>query len=57
VLASLITFTLLYGVLAVVEVKLMFTYIGKGAESAEELVSQTEPPDGDDADRPLAFAY
>jgi cytochrome d ubiquinol oxidase subunit I len=57
VLASLITFTLLYGVLAVVEVKLMFTYIGKGAESAEELLRQTEPPDGDDADRPLAFAY
>jgi len=57
VLASLITFTLLYGVLAVVEVKLMFTYIAKGAESAEELVRQTEPPDDDDADRPLAFAY
>jgi cytochrome d ubiquinol oxidase subunit I len=54
---SLVTLTLLYGVLAVVAVKLMLTYIRKGAESAEDLVRQTEPPNDDDVDRPLAFAY
>jgi cytochrome d ubiquinol oxidase subunit I len=54
VLATLVGFTLLYGVLAVVEVKLLLTYIRKGADPLPE------PSDGDgsdDPDRPLAFAY
>jgi len=51
-LISLITLTLLYGVLAVVEVKLLFTYIRRGAD-------QVEPPatPGAGTDKPLAFAY
>jgi cytochrome d ubiquinol oxidase subunit I len=53
VLTSLIVFTLVYGVLAVVEVKLMFTYIGRGADRLPEDDGLTEG----DADRPLAFAY
>jgi cytochrome d ubiquinol oxidase subunit I len=59
VLISLITFTLVYGVLAVVEVKLMLSYIDKGAESFEDLQPPTPPGSGDpnDTDRPLAFAY
>ncbi len=53
-LISLITLTLLYAGLAVVEVKLMLTYIRAGAEEIPA------PPDDDEAgdpDRPLAFAY
>jgi cytochrome d ubiquinol oxidase subunit I len=52
-MVSLVTLTLLYGVLAVIEVKLMLTYIHRGAD---ELPT---PPDADseDEDRPLAFAY
>jgi cytochrome d ubiquinol oxidase subunit I len=53
-LTSLIVLTLLYGVLAVVEVRLMLTYIGRGAERVEP----PAPPDpGSDFDKPLAFAY
>ena len=48
-------FTLLYGVLAVIEMGLIVKYVKKGAEPYEE------PPDvpigGNDDDRPLAFAY
>ncbi|MCL3837081.1 cytochrome ubiquinol oxidase subunit I [Aeromicrobium duanguangcaii] len=49
---SMIGFTLLYGALAVVEVKLLLTFIGKGLPEAN-------PPTGpdDDSDAPLAFAY
>jgi cytochrome d ubiquinol oxidase subunit I len=53
VLTSLIALTLLYGVLAVVEVRLMLTYIARGADPLP-------PPDDTgtaDPDRPLAFAY
>ncbi|WP_183092776.1 cytochrome ubiquinol oxidase subunit I [Nocardioides stalactiti] len=53
VLTSLIVLTAVYGVLAVVEVRLLLTYIAKGAEPLVD--------DGPDAgagdDRPLAFAY
>lgn len=52
-LISLITLTAVYGVLAVVELKLLFTYIRKGAEQLPEPVDLTDP----EADRPLAFAY
>jgi cytochrome d ubiquinol oxidase subunit I len=53
VLTSLITLTLVYGVLAVAEVRLLLTYIAKGVEPLPE------PPDDDtpEPDRPLAFAY
>ncbi|GAA0522369.1 cytochrome ubiquinol oxidase subunit I [Paractinoplanes deccanensis] len=48
---SLITLTLLYGVLAVVEAGLFVKYARAGAP-------EIPPPSGsDDADRPLAFAY
>jgi len=51
-LTSLIVLTLLYGVLAVVEVRLMVTYIRRGADPVE-------PPSSDEpgVDKPLAFAY
>lgn len=54
VLTSLIAFTLLYGALAVVEVKLLLTYIAKGAEPH---VEPQVRDDDNDPDRPLAFAY
>jgi cytochrome bd ubiquinol oxidase subunit I len=52
VVTSLVVLTLLYGVLALIEVRLMLTYIRRGAEPVE-------PPSSGDAnsDRPLAFAY
>ncbi|MGX6607196.1 cytochrome ubiquinol oxidase subunit I [Micromonosporaceae bacterium Da 78-11] len=46
---SLIVLTLLYGVLAVIEVGLFVRYARAGAPEIE--------PEPDDADRPLAFAY
>jgi cytochrome d ubiquinol oxidase subunit I len=53
VATSLIVLTLLYGVLALIEVRLMLTYIARGADPLPE------PDKGgpDDHDRPLAFAY
>jgi cytochrome d ubiquinol oxidase subunit I len=49
------TLTLLYGVLAVIELGLIVKYVKRGAEPYEE------PPDvplgGHDDDKPLAFAY
>jgi cytochrome bd ubiquinol oxidase subunit I len=49
---SLLVLALLYSVLGVVEVKLLFTYLRKGAD-------EIEPPGDSDsgADKPLAFAY
>jgi cytochrome d ubiquinol oxidase subunit I len=54
VLTSLILFTLLYGALAVVEVRLMLTYIRRGADPVEP---PTPSDDAGEGDRPLAFAY
>ena len=51
VLTSLIGFTLLYGVLAVVETKLMFRTIRGG------LAGTSPEPDKPDTDKPLSFAY
>jgi cytochrome d ubiquinol oxidase subunit I len=52
VLTSLIVLTLLYGALAVIEVRLLLIYIRRGADKVEP------PTTGEpDADRPLAFAY
>jgi cytochrome bd ubiquinol oxidase subunit I len=51
VLTSLIGFTLLYGVLAVVEVKLLFRAIGAGLDPVEPEDAPDQP------DKPLSFAY
>ncbi|MFG2062049.1 cytochrome ubiquinol oxidase subunit I [Micromonospora sp. NPDC048871] len=55
VLTSFAAFTLIYAVLAVVEVKLLLRYAKAGVPD----VSDHPDPDDtdDDADRPLAFAY
>jgi cytochrome d ubiquinol oxidase subunit I len=53
-MTSLVTLTLLYAVLAVVEVGLMLKYIRRGADPF------TEPPEprlGEDRDEPMTFAY
>ncbi len=52
-MVSLVTLTALYGVLAFIEVRLMLTYIHRGAD---ELPPPADPT-GADEDRPLAFAY
>ncbi len=50
-LTTLVGFTALYAALAVVEFRLLLTYIRKGLPDAD-------PPElGDDPDAPLAFAY
>ena len=54
VLTSLIVLTALYGVLAVVELKLMLTFIARGADP---YVEPQLRDDDNDPDRPLAFAY
>jgi cytochrome d ubiquinol oxidase subunit I len=52
---SLVTLTLLYAVLAVIEVGLLLKYIKKGPDP---YVEQPEVPlGGHDDDRPMAFAY
>ena len=52
---SLIVLTLLYAVLAVVEVKLLAKYIKRGADPFEE--PPNVPVGGSDEDAPMAFAY
>ena len=54
-LISLIALTSVYAVLAVVEVRLLLTYIRRGAD---EVTDANLPSDDEhDPDRPLAFAY
>ncbi len=53
-LISLIALVLLYAVLMVIEVRLMLTYIHRGADP---FVEPRDPDAPLDADRPLAFAY
>ncbi len=53
VITSMVVYTLLYGALAVVEVKLFLTYVRRGAEPFE---APKEPSDLDE-DAPLVFAY
>ncbi len=48
---SVISFTLVYGALAVVEVALLIKYIRKGLPEADP------PTESDDSDAPLSFAY
>ncbi len=57
VLTSLIGFTLLYGVLAVIEYRLMIRYIKDGLPDVSAERDRPDKPDTDDADAPLAFAY
>ncbi len=54
VLTSFTAFTLIYAVLAVIEVKLLIRYAKAGVP---EVTPAPEPDDTDDAERPLAFAY
>lgn len=56
----MILFTLLYAVLAVIEVKLLVKYIKAGPPELTD--ADLNPPtriggDHDDADRPMAFSY
>ncbi|MET0449998.1 MAG: cytochrome ubiquinol oxidase subunit I [Aeromicrobium sp.] len=51
VATSLAAFTLLYGVLAVIEVKLLLRYVKAGMPDLDP------PSDRDDVDAPLAYAY
>jgi cytochrome d ubiquinol oxidase subunit I len=53
VVTSMVVYTLLYGALAVVEVKLFLHYVRAGAPPYEE----TPPPSEKDEDAELAFAY
>ena len=54
---SVVTLTLLYAFLAVIEVGLLVKYVRKGADPFEEPPNPTLGGDKDDQDRPLAFAY
>ena len=56
VLVSLVVFTLLYGSLAVVEVKILTRYAKAGPPESVE-TSYTDDPGAGDPDRPLVFAY
>ncbi|ADU46778.1 cytochrome ubiquinol oxidase subunit I [Intrasporangium calvum] len=53
VIASMVGFTLLYGALAVVEIKLFLHYVRRGADPFE----QPQQPSERDEDAPLVFAY
>ena len=60
VLTSMIAFTTLYAILAVVEVRLLVKYVKAGPPELDE--NDLNPPtriggDGKDADRPMAFSY
>lgn len=60
-ITSLIAFTLIYAILAVIEVKLLVKYIKAGPPELTE--DDLNPPatigghDAADADRPMAFSY
>jgi cytochrome bd ubiquinol oxidase subunit I len=54
VLTSFTAFTLIYAVLAVIEVRLLIRYARAGVP---DVTPAPEPDDTDDAERPLAFAY
>jgi cytochrome d ubiquinol oxidase subunit I len=55
-ITSLVVLTLLYGVLAVIEIRLMLLYISRGADPLPDH-DPDDRPDLDDYDRPLAVAY
>ena len=54
---SIVSLTLLYGVLAVIEVGLLLRFIKRGADPFVEPPDPTLRGRDDDEDRPLAFAY
>jgi cytochrome d ubiquinol oxidase subunit I len=58
---ALTTFTLLYAVLAVIEVRLLVRYASAGPVTSEQPPAKDPtlrgPSSDEDADRPLAFAY
>ena len=54
---SVISLTLLYAVLAVIEIGLIVRFVKKGADPFEEPPDPTLGGSDDDQDRPLAFAY
>ncbi|WP_282202040.1 cytochrome ubiquinol oxidase subunit I [Kitasatospora fiedleri] len=60
-LVGLTTLTVLYAVLAVIEVRLLAKYAAAGPNTAEQPPAKDPtlrgPSDDEDADRPLAFAY
>lgn len=53
VITSMVAYTLVYAVLAVIEVKLFLTYVRRGADPFEKPI----PPEDVDDDAPLQFAY
>jgi cytochrome bd ubiquinol oxidase subunit I len=53
-LTSVVTLTLVYAVLAIIEIGLMLKYVRAGAE---EFVEPPNPSLGEQSDEPLAFAY
>jgi cytochrome bd ubiquinol oxidase subunit I len=57
VLTSLTLLTLVYGLLAVVEVRLLLTYIRRGADPIDPTPPTDDHDSTDEGDRPLAFAY
>jgi cytochrome d ubiquinol oxidase subunit I len=56
-LTSLTVLTLVYGLLAFIEVRLMLTYIRRGADPIDHRPPTDDPNSTDEGDRPLAFAY
>ncbi|ROT29551.1 cytochrome ubiquinol oxidase subunit I [Micromonospora sp. HM5-17] len=56
VLTSFTAFTLVYAILAVVEVRLLIRYARAGLPRLDPTPTRTDPT-ADDEDRPLAFAY
>ena len=59
-LTSLIALTLLYGVLAVVELWLMAKYVKAGPPTEEQALAELEPPPDDsdaESDADLALVY
>jgi cytochrome d ubiquinol oxidase subunit I len=57
VLISLIAFTLVYGVLAVVELKLLLRYAKAGPATDDVPRDDSSDDSNDEAERPMAFAY
>jgi cytochrome d ubiquinol oxidase subunit I len=57
ILTSLVTFTLVYGTLAVVWYRLMHRYAVEGVPTVVRDESPEARPEHDDTDRPLSFAY
>ncbi|MFW6597850.1 cytochrome ubiquinol oxidase subunit I [Propionibacteriaceae bacterium Y2011] len=57
VITSLVAFTIVYGVLAVVEVGLLLTYIRRGLPDVSAEAAPDSDASDDDVDAPLTFAY